>query len=542
MALAIDASSPALVSSASAAAITTAAFTTPANVALVAFVGRNTPTAGSNATGTVSGAGLTWTMAGRKSDNGTGQITGGTAQPGCVEIWVAYSASALTSQTVTDTIAVSGVGHDHAMQVLVITGAETTWAGAITATGAASGLPSLALTTTAANAWVMSAATDWQALGNGTVGSGQTMAGQYHNSGQISVHFWRQTATTTTSGTSVTDNLTAPSGEQYNMLSIELRPAAGGGTNGTVNAVVATVSDSAVAPVVTGDGVVTGVAASVSAAAVAPVVSSITTVNAVAATANVAAVAPVVSGGASTTAVAATDSVAAVAPVVSGGASLTSVAATASTAAVAPVVTGGATVTAVVATDALAAIAPVVSASSPGQVNAVAATATLAAAAPVVTGGASLTAVKATLSTAATAPVVAVNATVSAVAATVAAQALPPVVGSPDAQIVAVVANLSMAAYAPRVSSVALAYTLITPVKILNYGEAGPLGHRINYPTGSSILKIGGFYQTLDYPSDEAIEASEVAYLGGHTYTISQSERDALVAAGYGAYITEVIP
>jgi hypothetical protein len=229
VALAIDASSPALVSG-TGATITTAAFSPPANSFILVAVGRNGPVSGQDDTGTISGAGLTWTLMGRKSSVGsTGQITGGTAQPGCIEYWWAYSASALTSVTITDTRTNgSGTGYDHAMQPYVITGAETTWSGAITANASSSGLPSVALTTTAANAWVFSANTDWAQKGNCTVGSGQTKTSEYNNTGQISIHFWRQTSATATSGTSVTSNLTAPSAQQFDQLAVEIRPANGG--------------------------------------------------------------------------------------------------------------------------------------------------------------------------------------------------------------------------------------------------------------------------------------------------------------------------
>jgi hypothetical protein len=229
MALAIDASTPAITSGTT-LAVTTASFTTPAAVLLVAFVGRDNGTG--DPTGTVSGAGLTWHLAGRKSTPGSNQIAGGSQQYGCVEIWWAYSASALTAQTVTDTRTTGGNGNAdaHAMQVVVLTGAETTWAGAIAANGSSGGFPSVALTTTAAGSWVMSCSSDYYGNGNATAGTGQTIISQCDYSGLISIHFWRQTATTPTSGTTVTNNLTAPPNQQYNILSIEIRPSSTGGT------------------------------------------------------------------------------------------------------------------------------------------------------------------------------------------------------------------------------------------------------------------------------------------------------------------------
>lgn len=229
MALAIDVSTPAI-TSAAAATCTTAAFTTPAAVLLVALVGRDTGVAAANSLGTVSGAGLTWTLAGRKTDStgATGVITGGTAQPGCVDVWWAYSAAALTSATITDTRADNGT-KNHALKVMVLTGAETTWAGAVAANGAASGLPTVTLTTTAGNAWVFAASLDWAQKGLGTADTGQTIVDEFNSTSNITFHVWRQTSTTAASGTSVTNDLTAPAAEQYNIVGIELRAVAGGG-------------------------------------------------------------------------------------------------------------------------------------------------------------------------------------------------------------------------------------------------------------------------------------------------------------------------
>lgn len=228
MALAIDASSPSITSGTT-AGVTTAAFTTPAAVFLVALCGRNT-NAGTDGTGTVSGAGLTWTLAGRKGKTGaTGQIAGGTAQDGCVEVWWAYSASALTSQTVTSTRNTgTGIGSEHSLQVEVLTGAETTWGGAIAANAAASAAPTVTVTTTQAGSWIFGVISDWNQAGLGTAGSGVTIISEYNPSGQITIHNLRETASTSSSGTAVTINLTAPATEQYNMLGVEIRASAGG--------------------------------------------------------------------------------------------------------------------------------------------------------------------------------------------------------------------------------------------------------------------------------------------------------------------------
>lgn len=227
MVLAIDGTTPAKVTGTT-AAITSAAFSPPAGSVLWAFVARNGPSAG-NDDGTVSSTGgLSWSLAGRKSTNAGS--TNGAGTEACVEIWRAYAATAPGSITVTDTRAdgAGGTDRQHILKVLVITGAEPVWAGAITGTSSASGLPSASVTTTRASSWVFAVASDWAQAGLGTAGASQTIIDEDDVAGQYSAHIWRQDATTPASGTSVTMNLTAPAAEQYNELAIEVREPADG--------------------------------------------------------------------------------------------------------------------------------------------------------------------------------------------------------------------------------------------------------------------------------------------------------------------------
>lgn len=53
---------------------------------------------------------------------------------------------------------------------------------------------------------------------------------------------------------------------------------------------------------------------------------------------------------------------------------------------------------------------------------------------------------------------------------------------------------------------------------------------------GRSVLKAAdGTYSTVDTPTQDQIDASAVAYLGGHVYEVSADEAAALTAAGYGS-------
>lgn len=52
---------------------------------------------------------------------------------------------------------------------------------------------------------------------------------------------------------------------------------------------------------------------------------------------------------------------------------------------------------------------------------------------------------------------------------------------------------------------------------------------------GESVLKFGTSYRRYRYVSAEDVEAADVAYIGGRSYLVSDSEADALREAGYGS-------
>lgn len=75
---------------------------------------------------------------------------------------------------------------------------------------------------------------------------------------------------------------------------------------------------------------------------------------------------------------------------------------------------------------------------------------------------------------------------------------------------------------------------LFTP----HHREDGPIGsHRLLHyytrDTGLTVLKVGGQYRVVEWPTELDLEAAEVAYVGGHTYAVSDSEAASLTAAGF---------
>lgn len=64
------------------------------------------------------------------------------------------------------------------------------------------------------------------------------------------------------------------------------------------------------------------------------------------------------------------------------------------------------------------------------------------------------------------------------------------------------------------------------------------LFERYKINRGISVLRLNGVYSSFRYPSQAQTLAAEEYYQGGTTTLINQTTRDALVAQGYGAYIT----
>ena len=119
----------------------------------------------------------------------------------------------------------------------------------------------------------------------------------------------------------------------------------------------------------------------------------------------------------------------------------------------------------------------------------------------------------------------------------------PVVTGTiPNATVNAAVALMGAIVGPPPVAAQVISKWFFTPpTQLLHYGDwkNQPLTSRIGIPTGATVLKTAGFY-TINWgaPSQTDINAADVVYLGGHTYSVSQAEAAALTAAGYGANIT----
>ena len=191
--------------------------TTSTNELLLAFISTDATKSGITVTG-VTGGSLTWTLVKRTN-----------TQLGTAEIWRAFAPAVLTNATVTGTISQSTSA---SITVVTFTGADATGSGgsgAIGATGtgnSAKGAPTASLTTTRNNSWVFGVGNDYDKATARTVPSNQTMVHQDLSTANGDT-YWvqRQTNTTPASGTVVTINDTAPTGDHYNLSICEVLPA-----------------------------------------------------------------------------------------------------------------------------------------------------------------------------------------------------------------------------------------------------------------------------------------------------------------------------
>jgi hypothetical protein len=188
--------------------VSTPPFSTPsAGDLIVAFVSADGPTS-PRVTAAVTGAGLTWTVDVRSNARG-----------GTTEVWHALASAPLTNAVVRS--ATSG-GLDQSLTVLAFKGASGI--GTRVAAGAASGAPTLSLTTAGSGSRVYAVGNDIDRAAARTIGPGQTMVQQWLD-GSSGDTFWLQalSAPTGAAGSNVKINDTAPLTDRWNFSAVEVR-------------------------------------------------------------------------------------------------------------------------------------------------------------------------------------------------------------------------------------------------------------------------------------------------------------------------------
>jgi hypothetical protein len=172
-----------------------------------------------NTISSMTGGGLTWVNVGRANTNA-----------GSTEVWRAF---APTPQTFAITMNMSAATLSFSYLVVGIVGADlsgTNGSGAIGAFSTAassSAAPTVSLTTTRNNSWVWGAGNDPLSGSTSAVAGANQLLLRNSKDATNACSGWaqRQNALTTTSGTSVTINNTAPSTDSCNILAVEILPA-----------------------------------------------------------------------------------------------------------------------------------------------------------------------------------------------------------------------------------------------------------------------------------------------------------------------------
>src|SRR5882762_4205814 len=213
-AIAIDATASRDAASSSTTVSTLSFSTTSANELLLAFVSADNVSSPNTTVTNIAGAGLTWVLVQRTN-----------AQAGTAEIWRAFASSVLANVTVTATLSQRVLS---SITVMSFTGVDTSGAngaGAIGAIGtgnARTGVPAASLVTTRAGSLVLGVGNDWDNAIARTVGTGQVLVHQ--DLASVGDTYWvqRQVSPTAFSGTSVTINDTAPTGDRYDLSIVEV--------------------------------------------------------------------------------------------------------------------------------------------------------------------------------------------------------------------------------------------------------------------------------------------------------------------------------
>ena len=84
-------------------------------------------------------------------------------------------------------------------------------------------------------------------------------------------------------------------------------------------------------------------------------------------------------------------------------------------------------------------------------------------------------------------------------------------------------------------------YEFRTPT--INEGPTGStrLDQFYTLPRGITVLKVNGEYSLERYPLSNDVIDADIAYLGGHVYTVSDQEAAELIEAGFEDYLTEIV-
>ena len=195
--------------------VSPAVTTRASNELVVAFISADGPAHQSQRISSVSGGGLTWTLAARSN-----------REQGTSEIWQAHATGKLTKVKITAKL--SHKGYDGTITIATFTGAGKTIGAHATSDGSR-GAPAVSLTTTGADSLVWGVGEDPSHATARKPASGQTVAHQYLDVKRKATFWAQHTAPNGAAGTRVKVSDKAPTNDKWNMAAAEITAAAGSG-------------------------------------------------------------------------------------------------------------------------------------------------------------------------------------------------------------------------------------------------------------------------------------------------------------------------
>jgi hypothetical protein len=187
--------------------------TTQGHELILAFISADGPASSPQKMQSVTGGGLTWTLAARSS-NGYGTA----------EVWQAYATAALNNVSVVARLSKSGF--DGSITVTAFTGAKPRVGASIIGAGR-TGAPSVTLTPSADGSLVWGAGHNWNVAGTVTTDNGQNVVHQYVDQ-RVKDTYWVQSAkATTTAAAPISMGALTPNTGRWQLAAVEIPLASG---------------------------------------------------------------------------------------------------------------------------------------------------------------------------------------------------------------------------------------------------------------------------------------------------------------------------
>jgi RHS repeat-associated protein len=200
--------------------ITSPAVTTKsANELVLAFISADGPNTKTQSITSVSGGGLTWSRAAQSN-----------GERGTAEVWQAHATSVLHAVKIT--AALNHTGYDGSITIATFTGSGSVL-GAHAVAGAASGAPSVSLSTTGPDSLVWAAGEDSQHSTARTAVSGQTVVHQYLETNSSGTSWAQKVPAVTSAHTTVQVADSAPTTDRWEFAAVEITSASAGGSTTT---------------------------------------------------------------------------------------------------------------------------------------------------------------------------------------------------------------------------------------------------------------------------------------------------------------------